>query len=495
MIRLLLFVLIAAAAVMGAVWLADRPGDFSVDWLGWHVSMPIPMLLLAISLVVIVGALLYRAWRWMTAVPGEIVSWRRESKREKGYRALTQGMVAVAAGDRGEAQQQARRADVLLNEPPLTMLLSAQAAQLNGDEDAAKRYFTAMLERPETAFLGLRGLLMQAQREGDDTEALRLAARAKALQPKTPWVLKTLLELQLKQGPWRQAQAALNDAVKGKALDAADAARLRTAVQLGCSVEAEEQGDRNGALDFAKKAHADAPANIAATVRYATLLAAAGKTGAMERLARDAWIRTPHPDLVRLYRAAGKEKRPVDTVKRVEKLIAGNQSHIESQIALARAYLDAGIWGAARTHLEAACGDDPPARVCRMMAELEESEMPEADGSHGGDAEAARRWLMRASVASPDPAWVCSECGAEAAEWSPRCPNCAAPGTLNWRVRTRTPAQAEPAMLATPKTPETGAGNLPAPVLVGVNDSTADDKDGADSPPMLPPALSKGENR
>ena len=34
------------------------------------------------------------------------------------------------------------------------MLLSAQAAQLRGDEGAAARYFNNMLDRPETAFLG-----------------------------------------------------------------------------------------------------------------------------------------------------------------------------------------------------------------------------------------------------------------------------------------------------------------------------------------------------
>src|SRR5207244_3592662 len=97
-----------------------------------------------------------------------------------GYRALTQGMVAVAAGDAEEAQRQARKADVLLAEPPLTLLLSAQAAQLGGDEDAARRFFSEMLNRPETEFLGLRGLLMQAGRGGGRPGARRQGAGAGA---------------------------------------------------------------------------------------------------------------------------------------------------------------------------------------------------------------------------------------------------------------------------------------------------------------------------
>lgn len=430
MIRALFFILVAGALIYGAVWLAERPGDVVLDWLGWHIEMPVPFLLGVVLAIAAIAALIYRGWKWLTAVPGEIADWRRESKRDKGYRALTQGMVAVAAGDAHEAQKQARRADVLLNEPPLTMLLSAQAAQLDGDDAAAKRYFTAMLEREETAFLGLRGLLIQAQREGDEGEALRLAGRARQLQPKTPWVLRTLFDLQMQEGQWRQALDTLDDAAKRGGLEPAEAAKLRTVVLLGCSHEAEELGNRDQAIDFAKKAQRHALDSLAAALRYAQLLADGGKTRALEKLVRDVWIRIPHPELARLYRDAHGETKSLAAIKRLEKLIDANRDHIESHIALARAYLSAEIWGAARSHLEAACDAAPdrapPARVCRLMAELEEREHQ--------DMEAVRRWLMRAAIAAPDPAWICSDCGAQSAAWTPLCARCEAPGTLDWRV-------------------------------------------------------------
>ena len=61
-----------------------------------------------------------------------------------------------------------------------------------------------------------------------------------------------------------------------------------------------------------------------------------------------------------------------------------------------------------------------------MMARLEESE-------HGASA-AAREWLMRASLADPDPAWVCAECGEAAAEWTAVCRKCAGFDSLVWRT-------------------------------------------------------------
>ena len=62
------------------------------------------------------------------------------------------------------------------------MLLSAQAAQLSGDEKAAGRFFKAMTEEPETRYLGLSGQLRQALQDGDHSNALHLAEEASNLR-------------------------------------------------------------------------------------------------------------------------------------------------------------------------------------------------------------------------------------------------------------------------------------------------------------------------
>ncbi|MFZ8528601.1 heme biosynthesis HemY N-terminal domain-containing protein, partial [Staphylococcus aureus] len=72
--------------------------------------------------------------------------------RREGYRAFTEGMVAIAAGDARAAQAAAQRAKKLLDQPALALLLSAQAAQAAGDEEEAGRQYAAMLGHPETEF-------------------------------------------------------------------------------------------------------------------------------------------------------------------------------------------------------------------------------------------------------------------------------------------------------------------------------------------------------
>jgi HemY protein len=337
-------------------------------------------------------------------------------------------MVAVAAGDPEEANSQARRADALLNEPPLTMLLSAQAAQLNGDEAAASRYFNDMLERPETAFLGLRGLYIQAQKSDDPRAALEYAERAYQLQPKTPWVLNTMFELQVADKQWQAALATLDEAVK-KHVVSADSARTRRAiVLLGCSIEAESVGDLAEALRFSKRANSLSPDFLPVVLHNVDLLIKSGKTRRAVRFIHAAWSKRPHPDLAKAY-AKTDDQASEDALKQVklfERLLSYNPDHAESHIALANAAVNAELWGEARNHLEKVTVNKPSARICRLMADLEEGA--------GDDVSVAHDWLLRATAALPDEAWVCGDCGAAWAAWSPVCGNCEGLGTLDWAV-------------------------------------------------------------
>jgi HemY protein len=482
MIRFTISIIVALAIVVAAaIWFSDRPGVVSIEWQGWLIEMSVGRFVLATAIVLAAALVVIGIVRLIGRTPGRIRDSLRTSRRERGYRALTQGMVAVAAGDPDEANRQARRADVLLEEPPLTMLLSAQAAQLNGDEAAATRYFNNMLDRPETAFLGVRGLLIQAQKSDDRSAALEYAERAYQLQPKTPWVLNTMFDLQVADGRWRAALATLEEAVKRRAVPAEAARDRRATVLLGCSGEAEAAGDGSEALRFAKRANSLAPDFLPAVLRSVDLTIRAGKTRPATRMIHNAWTRNPHPDLARHYaeidgRASGKSgDDPLKRVKLFERLLSFNPDHAESHIALAEAALAAELWGEARNHLEKAAGGDPSARVCRMMADLEERA--------GENAAAARDWLLRASTAPPDAAWVCNDCGAAWESWSPVCGECRALGTLGWEL----PARARTTGLPPAQGPNAEPGTADSDTLLLEDEipGASGDGDERSDPPVI----------
>jgi HemY protein len=434
--RALLFFVKLAVIVGIAVWVAERPGTVTLRWLNWELHSTVGVLILAVVVAATIAALIYRLWRLTIRSPRDYLRRRAHRRRERGYRALTQGMVAVAAGDAEEAKRQARRAATLLNEPPLTLLLAAQAAQLDGDEEAARDYFTRMIERDETAFLGLRGLLMQAIRGGDDAAALELAERAYKERPETPWVVRTLLDLQIRRGAWEKAIATLGQAQRISLIAADQAKRQRAAVLVEQSRAAERTGDAVEALRLAREAHRLEPGFVPAAAQLAGLLIVQGKGREATRVLETAWSDTPHPALAQAYTALKGEESPLDRARRFERLAELNRSTRDARLELAEVAMAARLWGEARRHLEVAAELGPTARAYRMLAELEEEER--------GDPEAAARWLRKAAEAAPDPAWVCERCGAAHPSWSAKCDGCASFATLVWRQPNRAEAPALP---------------------------------------------------
>lgn len=437
MIRLVLYIALLALIGWCVVWVADNPGVVALDWGGWRMETSAGVLAVVVLVFAAVVAAVYRMWLFVTRAPLQISGALKERRSRKGYKALTQGMVAVAAGDAREAAKQVKRADGLLGDPPLTLLLKAQAAQLNGDEKAAETFFKAMLEDQETEFLGLRGLLNQALKSDEPQRALELAHRAQALQPKSEWLADVLFDLESRAGHWGLAAQSLKQ-IEKKARPAPEQSRRRQAVvAYGRSLEAEVAGDTKAMRKWAEKAFDLDPGLSPAAIRLAELYAHEGRPRKTARVVEATWATTPHPQLLEPYfRAQG----AVDGLKKVtaaEKLARTNADHAESHLAIAGAALEARLWGQARTHLEMAIENGAASRQAySMMAALEEQEK--------GDGERAQGWLRLAAAAPGDPQWVCADCGHAFDAWAPHCPACNAFDAQRWQ------SPGQPKQLAAP---------------------------------------------
>ncbi len=430
MIRTLGYIIAFAILAVVSVWLAGHSQPVTLKLFNYRLDTSLGMLLGIVAILAMVAS---RLWVFITRAPAKIVRAHNEARRQRGYKALTRGMVAVAAGDSVEAGRQVKRADVLLNEPPLTMLLSAQAAQLEGDEKAAAKFFKAMLEIPETEFLGLRGLFNQAVKKDDKDEALQLVRKANRLKPASKWVAKNLFELQTQASQWLEAEETLSVSVRKKLLSPAEGRRKRAVL---CHQISMESNDPRKALKRARQAHDLDNGFIPAGEHLARLFAESGKVRKATGLIEKIWAHHPHPSLLDIYWSASKGDDAMAKLRATQRLARFNPDNKETHIALARAALGANIWGEARKHLNAVVGDDPESRVCRLMAELEEAE--------NNDLEAARGWLIKASLADPDPAWVCDDCGNVSSEWSVLCTKCSGFDSLTWQTPAHAVSLSEP---------------------------------------------------
>ena len=438
MIRLLWTLAKIGLVVAAAVWLAQLPGTVELRLGDLVVEAPAGAPLVALLFAGLLAAFAYRFWLALRRAPQAVRFGRAGRRRERGYRALSLGMVAAAAGATEEAKRRAREADRLLDGAPLTLLLAAQAAQLDGDDSAARKFFEAMVDEPETSLLGLRGLMAQADRAGDRAAALAIAARAQKERPGTPWVLEALFDLRTANGDWDGASAAL-EALAGRKLVRGEALKRRRAVvAVERSRLAEERGDRAAALGYARRAWKLEPALPAAAARMARLEGAAGHASRAEKILRDGWTKAPHPMLGEALEALWSRLPPGVRFTQAQRLLKGDAAQPATRALFAGLALAAGRQEEARRLAEPLANEGAPARLCRLMASI---------ALAGGDTGGARRWLARARLAPGDPAWSCRACSAIVPEWSGACPRCGVFDSLECRAPAP-PAPGDAAALA-----------------------------------------------
>lgn len=451
MIRLIAWIILVFALAAGAAWLAGHPGHITLDWGGWRVETSLAVATLGVAVLVAIGTLIFRLWQWIRRGPQRLNHSRAAGRQRRGYLALTRGLVAIAAGDEADARRYAAATGKLLDSPPLTLLLTAQAAQMSGNEKAAAQAYTAMLDRPETEFLGLRGLIVQALRRHDRGAALDLTRRAAALRPTAGWVMRELVALESAAGQPDAARAAIARGLKQKALSAAEAQRYRAILAYEDAVAAESHGQAETARKQAVTAAGLAPALTPAVVLAARLLAAAGKPRKAAGLLTTAWAQAPHPELVDAYLALYADAKPAGRLARVQELVAHHPDQPAGRLALARELIGAGDLPAARQQLDALLQQKPSPQAAQLMAEVEEAQY--------GDTHAARSWLLRAAALPPDPAWCCKACGAATPTWNSRCAACGAFDQLQWKSpgapvpAGRSPAAALAPALLPPESP------------------------------------------
>ena len=452
MIRLVVFLVAVLAAAIGLAWLADRPGSLVLHWQGWDIETTVFRAVVLTALVLAALVALGSVVRSLLTSPAMVGRYLTQRRQERGLDAISSGLIAIGAGDRSLATRFAVQARKALPNEPLTHLLRAQAAQLSGDRSTSRRIFEAMLGSPDTEQLGLRGLYLEAEREGEREAARQFAERALRLNPRLPWPVDALFDMQCRDRDWPGALETLAVARKHGHLDKAAADRRRAVLLTAQAQEAEDLSSPK-ALDLAAEAHNLAPDLIPAAAIAGRQLAARGATPKAARVIERTWKAAPHPDLALVYAHVRPGDSPRDRLERLKRLARSTPHSPEGPIAVATAAIEARDWAEARAALEPLQGERLTQRVATLMAKIEGGEQ-----STGG----VREWLARAVNAPPDPAWTAD--GLVAERWEATSPVTGQLDAFQWKVplaATRT-AEASEALAKLEELVTLGAAKTPA---------------------------------
>jgi HemY protein len=455
MVRLLIFLAVLALAAGGLTWLANNPGVVDVTWRGEEYEVSLMFGLAAVLALAIGIAIVWGLLRFVFRIPSLVSVGAQARRREKGFRALSRGMLAVGAGDARGAAKNAYDASRLIGDEPMTKLLQAQSAQLAGDRARAVAAYNSMLDHHETQGIGLRGLHIEARRAGDHAAALQYAMRAHARAP-AAWAGQAVLDDRTRRGDWAGALATVDSNAGARLIDKPTANRWRAVIKTAMAEEAMER-DPKAALVLAQEACKLAPTLVPAAAISGRLTAQAGDYRRASRMLEAAYAQTPHPDLATAYLRVRHGDSSEDRLARARALARMAPLDPESSLTVGRAALEARELSAARAAIAPLIASDsssgrPTRRVCLLMADIEE-----AEGNNG----AVREWLGRAARAPRDKAWVAD--GVISDRWAPVSPS----GTLDGFVW-RTPDEriAVPTESAAPAPPPpTAAIAAPTPAI------------------------------
>ena len=443
LIKISLFVTLVGATALGVNYLTgvDRTIQVIVSDIEYTIS---PMVAAAIFLALICTlwlalqtvSLVAVVLRFISGDETAISRFFNRGRERRGFRALTDALVALASGDGRMAAAKAARAEQFLQRPALADLVTAQAAELACDTEKASEAYKRLIKNENTRFVGVRGMLRQRLAEGSQETARLLAEHAFALRPRHKETQDILLLLQIRAGDWSGARKTLSAKFSSGHLPQGVYTRRSAILALAEATHARENANTEAWHDAAIKANRLSPGLIPAAVMAARAFIARDRPRVAQRIIRKAWGAQPHPDLAAAFAEIAPNEDPVARLKRFRALTRIHPKHCETRKLLAELNIVAEDFPEARRALSDLPKTYPDARVLTLMAAVERGE--------GAPDRVVRGWLAKAVTAQHDSRWTCENCRHVHSDWVPVCENCEGFDTLSWIL----PQASAPATMA-----------------------------------------------
>ena len=434
--KIVLFLMLVVALAFAATYLMDDNntviGDLMITLAGVEYTLSAIEAVIVLSILVIliwVGlkllSLLVATLRFINGDDTAISRYFNRSRERRGYRALSEGMMALASGDADAAMSKAVQAVRYLQQPALTNLLAAQAAEMSGNMTRAEQIYKELIKDPQTRFVGVRGIMKQRLASGDTHVALKLAQKAFELKPKHEEVQDVLLQLQAQSHDWQGARKTLGVKLKQGKIPRDVHKRREAVLALSQAAEVIDEENSIEKRETAIEANRLSPDLVPAAAMAAREYIVQTKPKLAVRVIKKAWESQPHPDLAAAFSEIEPNETPQERLKRFAQLAKLNPEHVESRLMMAELNLAAEDFPEARRALGDIVENNPDARALTIMAAIERGE--------GSSDEVVRGWLAKALSAPRGPQWVCDKCNTVHSEWVPVCSSCDALDTLSWR--------------------------------------------------------------
>ena len=424
--------LVKLSVIAIAAWgLALYPGDVQIEWLGYHLHTGVEVAIAAILVFSALMVTINMLWRWIREIPSRLQERRLASRKNKGDQIILQALSAIAAGDGKLADKLVNKAKAYNSNNLLNDIVAAQASHISGDQKESQAKFTKLLENSQTEFLGLRGLIIHAQAQGDWQQVRTLLEKALKHFSNSPWLLEQLYRCNLELSDYDELPPLIDRLGKLGLINEKDSEASKGLLRW-CEAEKLRCEQPRKFIKKAETALRLLPGHTHIALAVAEAYVELNEASKAFRTLRSAFEINPHHDLLQLMRSTLSKSKKASTAEEfyteVERLAGQELTNSETIYCLALTAMQAKLWGQARKHLKQLVGLYPTKRVFMLLMQLEAQEFPGEKTKQDG-------WLVQMTTAKSDPGWSCSSCGAHQLTWRAVCSSCKSLGSINYGAK------------------------------------------------------------
>ena len=250
MIRLAIWIIASLAVTAGVAWLISLPGTLTLEFMDLRMQPRLGIAAFIVILAVFAIILVWGLLRRLIAAPYYLARRARDRRKEQGFVALSDGFIALQAGDAARARMLAREARSNMPSNAAAQLLEARADLALGDMHSAREHYRALISNRKTALAALSGLYDQARAQGRTDAALTFAQKAIDIAPHAPWASEAVFDDLARKGLWEDAMVMVS-AEPAVTRDEKMRKRRRQAVIESARAKEAEPTDPAAALDHA----------------------------------------------------------------------------------------------------------------------------------------------------------------------------------------------------------------------------------------------------
>jgi HemY protein len=379
--RLILLYVFFVLAIYVGLHIQKDPGYVLVSLGHWTIETPLWVALTCLLLGFFIIYFFLGTIKRVNSISGVWQRFRQRLARKRSHNLTKAGLIAYSEGKWQEAEAELLKALPGSKTPLINYLVSARAAEAQGDSTSRDKYLRNAAEIIPEADMAVGITQTELQLAAHQYEqALATLTHLHELSPKHPYVLTLLLKLYLELNDWKALEKVLPQIKRYSQLEEKELTKVELKVYMGlislaCDASLEQLKDAYYALPRYLKNHADI------VHLYSTCLIKKNDLSEAEGLLRQAIKKSWSDILIRLYGSI-KIDKPNKQLHFLENQLPSHADNPALLLALGQLTYSMQLWGKSRNYLEksVALAENPETRfeLGKLLQTLDEHQ--EAEG-------------------------------------------------------------------------------------------------------------------